>query len=130
MRARVRDAALWVVVAVLAILAILGTRSSSEPRLPDGARVAHRLAPDVAPAAAAVPATVAPVAPNSAEALATVADVHAPCATRNAAIDQLRDHGDPAAIPALTAIARGNDCIADAARTAVRELGRRSTADY
>ena len=132
MKERVRDAALWVVVAVLAILAILGTRSSSEPRLPDRAPVAHRFVPEVVPAA--VPAAIAPApaqAPTtSAEALATVADVHASCATRAAAVDQLRAAGDPTAIPALTAVARTDDCVSAAARAAVRALGRRATADY
>ena len=75
MAARVRDAVRWVVVAVLAVLALLSTRSTSAP---------VRREVVVVPAPAAVQAAAVP-GPRGGDALATVADGNATCEARAAA---------------------------------------------
>lgn len=130
MAERARAAARWVVVAVLAVLALLSTRGMPARSRPP-APVAHRAGPGAVPAGApVVSAAVVPAPEPTGEALAAVTDAHASCAARAAAVEQLRTAGDAAAIPALTAAARRDDCVSAAARAAVRELGRRETAAY
>ena len=126
MTERLRIAVRWVVVAVLAILALLGQRSASAPaELP---APALRPTPIVAPVPA-VEQPPAPAVPGTAAALETLVSGTS-CNDRLAAVEELRVARDPSALPALTSAARLDPCVTDAARAAIRELGRAERAAY
>jgi hypothetical protein len=101
MTERLRIAVRWVVVAVLAILALLGQRSASAPaELP--APASRGRPPVVVPVTAVEQPPAPAVTGDDLAVLATGAS----CADRLAAVERLRAKGDPVAVPALTTAAR------------------------